>query len=161
MNIERFAKHLTYNPDTGVFVWRRSKGNRGQVCEGKRAGTRSKSGHRKIVVEGKSYMAHQLAWLFCYGEFANSHLDHINGDPDDNRIVNLRKASISENCCNRGKNKNNKLGIKGVYKNSKCSTYSAFCSGKYLGSFKTAEEASKAYKEEAQKVHGKFYYRCT
>ena len=42
-------------------------------------------------------------------------LDHENTDSEDNRWNNLRLATDSQNLANRGKQKNNTSGYKGVY----------------------------------------------
>lgn len=72
-----------------------------------------------------------------------SMLDHINGDKDDNRIINLRETDHSLN--QRNKPVNNNTGIRGVYQTS-YGTYSVHISvtgsAKYFGTFKTLEEAS-------------------
>jgi len=85
-------------------------------------------------------------------------IDHINGDPLDNRMSNIRVCTQSENSKNQKMRKNNESGYKGV----------SFYRGKYhariklnyrthrLGSFDTALEASKAYNLAAPLLHGKF-----
>lgn len=74
-------------------------------------------------------------------------VDHINGDPLDNRRSNLRLVPHAINCMN-SKNRKNKSGLRGVAK--KRWGYEAHISINnklhYLGTFKTADEASEAYK---------------
>ena len=59
-------------------------------------------------------MAHRLAWLFHYGEWPENHIDHINGDRSDNRICNLREATVKQNGENRKLHKNNTSGYRNV-----------------------------------------------
>jgi hypothetical protein len=89
-------------------------------------------------------------------------VDHINGNGLDNRRVNLRICTMSENMMNRGKTRQNSTGYKGVYNtgDSKSNPYSSkieknkkvYC----LGHFATAEEAARAYDEKAKELHGEF-----
>lgn len=89
-------------------------------------------------------------------------VDHINGDPLDNRKCNLRLCTNQENSRNRGKNKNNTLGYKGVnrIKSGKEYRYQAgigIGGGKlYIGLYKNIEDAARAYDEQAKKLHGEF-----
>lgn len=87
-------------------------------------------------------------------------VDHINRDGLDNRKENLRPANNSKNQQNRGVQKNNTSGHKGVsFKKSRNRFRSQIrLDGKFifLGYFKTAEEASKAYIEAAKKLYGGF-----
>lgn len=91
-------------------------------------------------------------------------VDHINGDPLDNRASNLRICSHSENMRNRKTHRNNSLGVKGVYAErhhvTKVLRYVAQIrvDGKkvVLGRFKSVDAASRAYKVAAQKLHGDF-----
>lgn len=87
-------------------------------------------------------------------------VDHKNTDRLDNRRLNLRRASSSQNKWNRGKNKNNTSGYKGVSWNKKDKKWTA-CIGVHrerigLGYFSTPEAAALAYNKAARKLHGKF-----
>lgn len=86
-------------------------------------------------------------------------IDHINGDRADNRIENLRMATRQQQSFNKGVQKNNKLGVKGVHQIG--NKYQArICINKklkVLGRFDTIEEASEAYQTKAKELHGEFY----
>jgi HNH endonuclease len=88
---------LDYDHETGVFRWRVS-GSRTRV--GAVAGGRHTEGYWTIGVRNRQYFAHRLAWLVTYGRWP-SEVDHINRDRLDNRIVNLREVSRTENSWNR------------------------------------------------------------
>jgi hypothetical protein len=85
-------------------------------------------------------------------------IDHINGERTDNRWLNLRESTRSENQQNRGVNKNNKAGVKGVSRhgNSWRAVISANGRTIRLGTFTSIEEAEIAYKDASNKLHGKF-----
>ncbi|MDA6380520.1 HNH endonuclease signature motif containing protein [Escherichia coli] len=67
-----------------------------------------------IMINGKAYPAHRLAWLIVYGTMPDGFIDHINRVRTDNRISNLRLVTHSENMQNRKIQKNNKSGYRGV-----------------------------------------------
>lgn len=87
-------------------------------------------------------------------------IDHINGDELDNRRDNLRFCDKSQNGMNRGKQKNNKSGYKGVSWDNRDKIWRAQIKINrekvYLGNFLTKEEAALAYNEGAIKYHGEF-----
>jgi hypothetical protein len=85
-------------------------------------------------------------------------VDHVNGNPLDNRRDNLRICTRAENMRNRGVQRNNRLGVKGVYINAGRYCAEIRCDGKKisLGRFLTLPEAAQAYAEAASKVHGQF-----
>lgn len=155
---------LNYNADTGVFIRAvASKGLNNKV--GDRAGWTKANGYTEIMVGGKTYKAHRLAWLYVYGSFPDGLIDHINGVRDDNRIANLRVATVADNQKNRKKNENNTSGLKGVHFRPDRNTYiaRAMLNGKshYIKSCKTAEEAGEAYANFAKSNHGEFFKDIT
>ena len=106
---------LNYDHETGIFTWLVSSAVRIKVgsvagnIEGK------SNGYVQIVIRGKSYKAHRLAWLYIFDKFPENMIDHINGIRSDNRIFNLRDVTRSENSQNQKKSQlgsaSNLLGV--------------------------------------------------
>lgn len=156
---ERLRSLLDYDPETGKFTWRVRTSNRVDVGRG--AGCReARDGYIYIRLDDTLYKAHRLAWLYVHGEWPIGALDHINGIPGDNRIVNLRAASPSQNSCNQRRQSNNSSGFKGVSWYKRDGKWKAHITyrgkGFHLGYFDTAEEAYAAYCAKAKELHGEF-----
>jgi hypothetical protein len=95
-------------------------------------------------------------------------VDHINGNPLDNRKENLRVCSQQENCMNRRHRTDNKSGYKGVRYMKKTKGMINELSKPwmaqikfnqkviYLGMYKTKEEAARAYDQKAVELFGEF-----
>ena len=164
---EYLQSRLDYYPDTGIFIWKYSdempkKWN--TKWAGKVAGTKAKyrNGYYiNICINNKRYGAHRIAFLYVYG-WLPEQVDHIdnNGPKTDNRICNLRAATHGQNLQNRGAQKNNTSGYKGVRIHRKTGRYHAQITveGKVI-SLKyhdTPEEAAEAYAEASQRYHGKY-----
>ena len=154
---EKLKELLHYDPDTGVFTWRVKTSYRVEI--GQIAGT-LRHGYIGISIKRKKYFAHRLAWLYVYGNFPDKDVDHINQVKSDNRISNLRLATRRQNCFNKGKNKNNTSGYKGVYFDKRLSRWTAgiFIDGKrrHLGVFDDPKKASDAYQLAAKEYVGEF-----
>lgn len=90
-------------------------------------------------------------------------VDHMNGDTLDNRKSNLRLVNRSQNEWNRGKQKNNTTGYKGVICRDGVFIARIRVFGKLinLGSFRSKEEAAEAYNEGAKEYHGEYAYLNT
>lgn len=108
LTAEELKKHLTYNPETGLFTRNRN---------GKIVGVDNGSGYLRVRVGGRYYRCHRLAWLYVYGVWPDGDIDHINRNKVDNRICNLRMTDKSSNMQNRVSQINSKSGIKGVFWN--------------------------------------------
>lgn len=104
---------LHYDHTTGVFT---NVASRGGAKIGGIAGTVSGAqGYRRIKINGKLYKAHRLAFLWMTGCFPANHVDHINGQTDDNRWDNLRSTTSSQNSRNAKRSHKNQSGCTGVY----------------------------------------------
>lgn len=149
---------LLYSPTDGSFVWRKSTAQCVQV--GAAAGGYDAHGYLRIKIGGKCYKAHRLAWLYEYGEWPIGHLDHANGQRDDNRIANLRLATPAQNRRNSRRAKNNTSGFKGVTFHKGSGRWRASIQvdrrAVTLGGFVTAEDAYAAYVAAAKRYFGEF-----
>lgn len=146
---------LHYEPATGTFWWRYAKSARVQA--GQSAGSETQ-GYINIQVDGALYRAHRLAWLYVYGEWPSTGIDHINGNSLDNRLANLRLANQSQNTANGKLRSDCASGFKGVTKYRSRWVATIRVSGKklHLGVFDTPEIAHEAYIVAAKKFHGQF-----
>jgi HNH endonuclease/AP2 domain len=155
----RLQSLLSYNPETGIFVWRLHNSKRTKNSSS--AGCLNKdTGYIQIKIDGHLYRAHRLAWFYVYGNFPIHQIDHINGNRSDNRIENLREATHLQNQHNQTKPRANNTGYKGVSFYAPLLKYRARIKlknkEKHLGYFDTPEEAYEAYCNAAKSLHGDF-----
>lgn len=124
-----YHERLIYNSSDGTFVWKCI--NDDASINAKMFNTRfankqaftSKDFHgycqSSIKIKGKQVrmLAHRVAWTMTYGNIPlNKDIDHINGDKSNNRIINLRLVTKSENNKNQHRvRSNNTSGVTGVY----------------------------------------------
>lgn len=146
---------IRYVPETGEFFWVRPKGG---CANGRQAGTMREDGRRNIMIDGVGYRAHRLAWIYQYGVLPSGDIDHIDGDPSNNRISNLRDVTRSVNMQNQRRARaDNKTGFLGAYKCSRTGRYIAEIAiegkPKRLGVFDSPELAHKAYVEAKRRIH--------
>ena len=119
-----------------------------------------------LYVNNKEYKCriHRLiAKTFFEEDITNKEIDHIDCNPRNNFIQNLRVCNRQQNLFNTRKQKNNKSGYKGIYWLEKRKRWQAQLSinGKRrtIGYFKDREEAYEKYKEAAKYYHGDFCYQ--
>lgn len=108
---ERLKDLLSYDAATGDFVWRVQ---RGRKKAGEPAGVKDHYGYVVIRIDTVLYKAHRLAWLYTHGVWPTHGLDHINRNPSDNRIANLRDVSHAANMANAKVRYDSKSGVAGV-----------------------------------------------
>lgn len=105
----------------------------------------------QTCINKRLYTTSRLVATAFHGlDITHSHnlVDHINGDSLDNRAVNLRLATASQN-------QQNRKNVKGIQKVGK-KWYAKISANNVihkLGSFKTEEEALQAYREAKLKYH--------
>lgn len=154
---ERIAGVLRYEPDTGAFYWRVA---RRRVKAGAAAGAACANGYVQITVLGTNYLAHRLAWLLQNGCWPTGEVDHMNGNRWDNRMVNLRDASRTQNLANAGLRSDNTSGHKGVtwYKSRHLWMAQLNINRRHicLGYFADKDAAIAAYAEAARRYFGDF-----
>lgn len=151
---EEIRNLLDYNPDTGLFFWKR---NRGKILAGTKAGHPNSMGHLEIKINYKAYLAHRLAWLYIYGHFPEGDIDHANRVRNDNRLSNLRLATRSQNIAN-SRRKLGASGYRGVHAHGPSWRAMIKKNGKLmvLGTYKTPEAAYEAYCKASKKLFGEF-----
>lgn len=155
---------LAYDPGSGTLSWKwrvdaAKKWN--ARWAGKTAGSVNRRGYVSINIGGRSYKAHRIAYVHAYGDrlLPGEYIDHANGDPSDNRLINLRIATCAENNANsRGWSDRVTDLPKGVYRSGNKYVSQIVIDGHptYLGTFVTPALASAAHSVAAQKAYGKF-----
>jgi hypothetical protein len=105
------SKLLSYDPETGVMHWLEDRGRLAK--KGYVAGAKDDKGYIRLMLCGKKYRAHQLAFVLM-GEQYPAYVDHINGDRSDNRWSNLRVSDPLNNAKNMRKRKDGNTPFTGV-----------------------------------------------
>ena len=117
-----------------------------------------------VVYSGRKDGLHgKFLHRIVMGEPEDLVVDHINGDPLDNRRENLRIVTVQQNSMNQTMRKTNKSGVSGVCWHKGNGKWEATITYKYkqiyLGSFDTLEEATKARKDAEEEYFGEFARR--
>lgn len=151
----RVHELFDYRED-GVLLWKQT---RGCSLKGNVAGWKMPNGYFNAQVDKKNYGIHRLIFMWHYGYFPKE-VDHVDNNPSNNKIENLREANRTNNCQNTRIRKTNKSGCKGVSWFKKYSKWIAQIQVNKkkmnLGYFDDPKEAAEAYKEAAIKNFGKF-----
>jgi len=152
MTQDELKKYLRYAPTESKsgFVWVCPPG-----CKMKPnapAGWRRPDGYYGVTINNVKYLVHRLVWLYHTGTFPAPYLDHIDGDPSNNTIENLRECTPKQNCQNT-KARHSKTGVRGVHPQGAKFYASISIGGKTfrLGTYDTIEKAQTAYMNARQK----------
>ena len=115
-----------------------------------------KGGYACKRKQGKNIWMHRLIIETPQG----MQTDHIDGDGLNNQRNNLRVCTWSQNQANRGKQKNNTSGYKGVCWDKREKKWRVtICSDGiryHVGLFVSKTEAARAYNKKAQELHKDF-----
>jgi hypothetical protein len=142
---KRLKELLDYNHSTGIFTW---KVRRNQYAvKGAAAGTLNKNNYIQITIDGQIHYAHRLVFLFLEGHLPEGIVDHLDGNPSNNCIENLRVCSDRDNASNKQRHREGSLV--GAYwsktRNKFVSQIKIQGKSRHLGQFDTAIEAHTAY----------------
>jgi hypothetical protein len=153
---ERIAQCLRYRD--GSLSWIKSQGSQ---LAGSRAGNSRPDGYVRIKIDGRLVMAHSLIWILHHGAIPDAHeIDHINGNPSDNRIESLRVATHAQNNCNMKLACHSTTGFKGVTKRKGYDKWRAYITMNkkrtWLGEFSDPLSAHAAYRDAAKRLFGDF-----
>ena len=156
--IQRLREVLAYDPITGVLRWaRRTSPHQNARLLGQRAGWFAE-GRYHLEIDGKNLFAAVVAWAHSSGAWPTKEIDHVNGDPGDDRLINLREATHAQNQANRRKGLHSVQ--KGVKRSRSGNRWEARLivnqSYRHLGTFDTPEEAHRAYRIAATAAFGEF-----
>jgi hypothetical protein len=162
--------HFDYDEETGDLIWMKVDNPRSNRVLGKRVGSLNGHGYLRTTVNKKSFQVHSLVWLWHNKVLPKHEIDHINRNPLDNRIENLRdvthQANLSNSNMEERKNKS-KTGYVGVGKYTNpitgitywTATVSKFGKKAKTVYKKTLEEAVLARKQLVEQYHGEYFVK--
>ena len=172
---EDLRKRFSYDPLTGVLVWKpipvrpgNERGCRswntkyaGTVAGSIWRGSQNEEGpYLKVTLDGKTYPVHRVIWCLVTGQWPKGQIDHADLDGLNNSWRNLRDASRSQNQANVAAPRTNTSGFKGVSFIQRDQRYRASIrvEGKshWLGYFDDPAAAHGAYVAAARQHFGEF-----
>lgn len=154
LDIAQLTRSFTYDPTSGALWW--AVGQK----QGCRAGTIKSNGYRQVHFCGRLFLEHRLIWAFIFGVWPPGPLDHRDRNRSNNRIDNLRLATVSQNGQNSKIRAVNSSGSKGVswYRPGQKWRARIVVDGREvsLGYFHEKEDAAAAYAKAAQQHFAEF-----
>jgi len=160
---EYLLECITYNINTGIFTWKDRPSHHFQKYSvyvwwnsrfsNKTTGSVDKRGYSTICIDNKPYYTHRLAFLYVEGYFPENFVDHIDGNPTNNKWNNLREVTQLCNMQNCKLSINNKSGVNGIFWDKKYNKWQSnirvMNKQKCLGRFINFDDAVKSrYLEE-------------
>lgn len=174
ISIETLKEMFSLDPVTGVIHWKerpihhfRASATRTQQHAANRTNaqhagkvaftSRHQLGYLRAEIGGKLWQAHRVVFALFHGRYPEGDIDHINGNPADNRPVNLREVTHAENMRNQRLRMNNKSGRVGVHRHNQSGKWAAAIrvNGKHLSlGLHDSQDAAIAARAIAERQHG-------
>lgn len=156
---EELKRMISYDESTGIFRWIEKR--RGRNYGGVAGSIHKTLGYLQVRISYKLYYGHRLAWQYVHGYEPTERIDHIDGNPSNNMLSNLRMCSQSQNMGNSRKRSNNTSGFKGVswFKRDGKWKVQIQCAGmknKHIGYYYSPEIAAIVYDITALEMFGQF-----
>ena len=169
-SIQLLRECFDYSPKTGELRWRKRPAKHFATASahasfnarfaGNIAGC-ARERSRGVKINDQRYKVHRIIWKITTGKEPANTIDHKGGNPFDNRMENLRLATMGQQSWNRKLPITNTSGYKGVYWHKKRKAWVANLTHKgvmhYLGAFDAAEEAAVAYENKACELRPNFH----
>lgn len=170
--LEFLRECFDYDPETGALRWKRRPSRHftnigsarrwnsrlaGRVAFGNQRRTGYFCGQVSHAGKTVDLYAHRVAFKLMTGRDPADQIDHRNGDKADNRWLNLREATASDNMRNRGRKRDLPKGVfflRGRFEARSCDGTGR---NAYLGRYDTPKEAHAAYIAFGREVHGEFF----
>jgi hypothetical protein len=141
----------------GYLYWKNPNSKR--VKPGQKVGSKNGDGYWHTTINGNYKLNHRLIFMMHHG-YLPKIIDHIDNNPSNNLIENLRPASHSQNCHNSNISKTNKSGIKGIYWHKQSNKWKAQfkLNGKkiYFGTYYDIDYAKFVIEAMRYKYHKEF-----
>lgn len=149
---QRLIELFNYDSETGALTRRVRTSQRTYV--GQTAGSPDERGCCRLMVDGRLYLLHRLAWLYVTGQWPQHEIDHVDGNPSNNAFSNLRDVPHLWNVQNvrRARGRTMLIGVQP----SGAKFRADICvdrKNRYLGTFDTKEEARAAYVSAKRVLH--------
>ena len=154
---KEYVRYLfDYDASEGKLKWKNhlTKSNR----NGQYAGSINGKGYYCVTINKKSFRIHRLIWLYHKG-FLPDIIDHKDLNKLNNRIENLREATIQQNNANKSGLGSN-TGFKGIRWVQSRKKYKVYITHNhvnyYLGLFTNLDEAVEAHRKKNLELNGEF-----
>lgn len=155
---EYLLQLLHYEPSTGALTRKIKTSNRVKI--GDVVGCKNRDGYLVTRIGDILYYNHRLAWFYVHGDWPDEEIDHRNGVRDDNRLINLRRASRKQNARNSRKPSSNSSGVKGVSWCKIMNKWFAYVGVDNqrvkVGYFDSLDDAEKSVSCTRKNIHGQF-----
>jgi hypothetical protein len=124
------------------------------------AGSISTNGSIQVKINGKLFELHRVIWFLFNKSWPKNVLDHIDRNNQNNKLENLREATLNQNQGNKDLRSDNKTGLIGVTYHKASKKFRAQIGinnkFKHLGVYNTKEAAAEAYNKAALNYFGEF-----